>query len=147
MQKSLDKDKLFNDMLNSARFVKGHKMSNGKLGATGFCYGGGAVNNLAVRMGTERNAGVPFYGRAAETEDVVKIQAPLVIHYAENDPRVNASREAYKKALEDNKKDFIMYTYAGTRHGFHNNSTPRYDEKQAQIAWDRTISFFKKHLY
>ncbi len=146
MQKSLDKDKLFTDMLNSARFLKGHKLSNGKLGATGFCYGGGVVNNLAVRMGTDLNAAVPFYGRAAATEDVAKIQAPLMIQYAENDPRVNASREEYRKALEKNKKEFVMYTYEGTRHGFHNNSTPRYNEAQAKIAWERTISFFKKHL-
>jgi len=146
MQKSLDKDKLFTDMLNSARFLKVHKFSNGKLGATGFCYGGGVVNNLAVRMGTDLNAGVPFYGRAAATEDVAKIQAPLMIQYAENDPRVNASGEEYRKALEANKKEFVMYTYEGTRHGFHNNSTPRYNQEQAKIAWERTISFFKKHL-
>jgi carboxymethylenebutenolidase len=146
MQKSLDKDKLFTDMLNSARFLKGHKLSNGKLGATGFCYGGGVVNNLAVRMGTNLNAGVPFYGRAAATEDVAKIHAPLMIQYAENDPRVNASREEYRKALEKNKKEFVMYTYEGTRHGFHNNSTPRYNEEQAKIAWERTMLFFKKHL-
>jgi len=146
MQKSLDKDKLFTDMLNSARFLKGHKLSNGKLGATGFCYGGGVVNNLAVRMGTNLNAGVPFYGRAAATEDVAKIHAPLMIQYAENDPRVNASREEYQKALEKNKKEFVMYTYEGTRHGFHNNSTPRYNEEQAKIAWERTMLFFKKHL-
>ena len=139
MQKSLDKDKLFTDMLNSARFLKGHKLSNGKLGATGFCYGGGVVNNLAVRMGTNLNAGVPFYGRAAATEDVAKIHAPLMIQYAENDPRVNASREEYRKALEKNKKEFVMYTYEGTRHGFHNNSTPRYNEEQAKIAWERTM--------
>jgi len=144
MQKSLDKDKLFTDMLNSARFLKVHKFSNGKLGATGFCYGGGVVNNLAVRMGTDLNAGVPFYGRAAATEDVAKIQAPLMIQYAENDPRVNASGEEYRKALEANKKEFVMYTYEGTRHGFHNNSTP--NQEQAKIAWERTISFFKKHL-
>jgi carboxymethylenebutenolidase len=147
MQKSLDRDKLFTDLLNSARFLKGHKLSNGKLGATGFCYGGGVVNHLAVRMGADLNAGVPFYGRAAATEDVAKIQAPLMIHYAENDPRVNASREEYRKALEKNKKEFVMYTYEGTRHGFHNNSTPRYNEEQAKIAWERTISFFKKHLF
>ena len=146
MQKSLDKDKLFTDMLNSARFLKGHKLSNGKLGATGFCYGGGVVNNLAVRMGTNLNAGVPFYGRAAATEDVAEIHAPLMIQYAENDPRVNASREEYRKALEKNKKEFVMYTYEGTRHGFHNNSTPRYNEEQAKIAWERTMLFFKKHL-
>jgi len=146
MQKSLDKDELFTDMLNSARFLKGHNLSNGKLGATGFCYGGGVVNNLAVHMGTNLNAGVPFYGRAAATEDVSKIHAPLMLQYAENDPRVNASREEYRKALEKNKKAFVMYTYEGTRHGFHNNSTPRYNEDQANIAWERTVLFFKKHL-
>ena len=124
MQKSLDKDKLFTDMLNSGRFLKAHELSNGKLGATGFCYGGGVVNNLAVKMGKDLNAGVPFYGRAAATEDVAKIQAPLMIQYAENDPRVNATREEYRKALEENRKDFVMHIYKGTRHGFHNNSTP-----------------------
>jgi carboxymethylenebutenolidase len=146
MQKSLDGDKLFTDMLNSARFLKKHELSNGKLRATGFCYGGGVVNNLAVRMGKNLDAGVPFYGRASATEDVAKIQAPLMIQYAENDPRVNASREEYQRALEKNKENFVMYTYEGTRHGFHNNSTPRYNEAQAKIAWERTMSFFKKHL-
>ena len=146
MQKSLDKDKLFTDLLNSATFLKSHEMSNGKLGATGFCYGGWVVNTLAVRMGKDLNAGVPFYGRAPAIEDVAKIQAPLMIQYAENDPRVNASREAYQKALEENKKDFVMHIYEGTRHGFHNNSTPRYNEEQANIAWERTMAFFKKHL-
>ena len=146
MQKSLDKDKLFTDLLNSARFLKGHELSSGRLGATGFCYGGGVVNKLAVTMGEDLNAGVPFYGLAPAIEDVIKIQAPMMIQYAENDPRVNATREEYRKALEENKKIFVMYTYEGTRHGFHNNSTPRYDEKQAKIAWERTISFFKKHL-
>jgi len=146
MQRSLDSDKLFTDMLNSAWFLKSHEWSTGKLGATGFCYGGGVVNYLAVKMGKDLNAAVPFYGRAPATEDVVKIQAPLMIQYAENDPRVNALREAYRTALEAHKKDFMMYTYEGTRHGFHNNSTPRYNEKQANIAWERTISFFKKHL-
>ena len=146
MQQSLDKDKLFTDMLNSARFLKGHELSNGKLGATGFCWGGGVVNNLAVKMGKDLDAGVPFYGQAPATEDVVKIQAALMIHYAENDPRINASRDEYRKALEENKKDFVTYTYEGTRHGFHNNSTPRYNEEQAKIAWERTILFFKKHV-
>lgn len=146
MQRSLDPDKLFTDMLNSAKFLKGHELSNGKLGATGFCYGGGVTNNLAVVMGGDLNAAAPFYGIAPDSEDVARIKAPLMIHYAENDPRVNASREGYKKALEQEKRDFVMYTYAGTRHGFHNNSTPRYDEAQANIAWERTMSFFKKHL-
>jgi len=146
MQQSLDREKLFTDMLNSARFLKGHQLSNGKLGATGFCWGGGVVNNLAVTMAKDLDAGVPFYGQAPATEDVAKIQAALMIHYAENDPRINALREEYRKALEANRKDFVMYTYEGTRHGFHNNSTPRYNEAQAKIAWERTILFFKKQL-
>ena len=146
MQKTLDKDKLFTDLLNSARFLKSHALSSGKLGATGFCYGGGVVNNLAVQMGSALDAGVPFYGIAPATEDVAKIQTPLLIQYAENDPRVNASREEYRKALETHQKEFVMHIYEGTRHGFHNNSTPRYNEQQADVAWERTMSFFKKHL-
>jgi len=146
MQKSLDKNMLFTDLLNSAKFLKGHELSTGKLGVTGFCYGGGVVNNLAVRLGKDMDAGVPFYGRAPATKDVAMIQAALMMQYAEYDPRVNASREEYRKALEGNDKDFVMYTYEDTRHGFHNNSTPRYNEEQAKIAWERTIAFFKKHL-
>ena len=146
MQKSLDQGKLFTDMLNSARFLKGHELSSGRLGATGFCYGGDVVNELAVSMGADLNAGVPFYGKAPALEGVAKIQAAMMLQYAENDPRVNATREGYKEALEANGKDFVIYTYEGTRHGFHNNSTPRYDEAQAKIAWERTMSFFKKHL-
>ena len=146
MQQSLDGGKLFTDLLNSARYLKKHEWSNGKLGATGFCYGGGVINDLAVNMGRDLNAGVPFYGRAPAVQDVARIQAALMIQYAEDDPRVNASRDGYRKALEENGKNFVMHTYPGTRHGFHNNSTPRYDEKQAKIAWERTVSFFKKHL-
>ncbi len=146
MQKSLDGDKLFTDLLNSARYLKAHELSTGKLGATGFCYGGGVVNKLAVVMGADLNAGVPFYGSGPNVEDVPKIQAPLMVHYAEDDKRVNASREDYRKALESHNKEFVMHTYEGTRHGFHNDSTPRYNEEQAKIAWERTITFFKKHL-
>ncbi|ACN17589.1 Dienelactone hydrolase [Desulforapulum autotrophicum HRM2] len=146
MQKSLDKDKLFTDMLNSAIFLKNHELSNGKFGATGFCYGGGVVNNLAIIMGVDLNAGAPFYGVAPALEKVPEIKAPLLIHYAEDDPRVNASREGYREALKANSKNFVMYTYEGTRHGFHNNSTPRYDETQAELAWQRTVSFFKQYL-
>ncbi len=146
MQKSLDPKKLYTDLLNSARFLKGHEWSNGNLGATGFCYGGGVVNNFAVDLGTDLKAGVPFYGRSAASEDVPRIQAPLMIQYAENDNWVNALRDEYKMALEKHDKDFVMHIYEGTRHGFHNNSTPRYNEKQAKLAWERTIAFFKKHL-
>ncbi len=146
MQKSLDGDKLFTDMLNSAIFVKQHELSTGKLGATGFCYGGGVVNKLAVVMGDDLDAGVPFYGVAPAVADVARIQAPLMVQYAEDDPRVNATMEDYRAALESNGKNFVIYIYEGTRHGFHNDSTPRYDKEQAQIAWDRTVSFFNEHL-
>ncbi len=146
MQKSLDRAKLFTDLLNSARWLKAHDLSNGKLGATGFCFGGGIVNALAVVMGSELDAGAPFYGAAAKTDDVAKIQTPLLIHYAEDDPRINAMRGDFEAALKANDASFEMHTYQGTRHGFHNNSTPRYDKEQAEIAWDRTIAFFKKHL-
>lgn len=146
MQAALDPDKLFTDMLNSANYLKTHELSSGKLGATGFCYGGGVVNKLAVVMGADLNGGVPFYGRAPKTENVAKIMAPMMIQYAEDDPRVNATQEDYRKALEAGNKNFVMYTYEGTRHGFHNNSTPRYNEEQAKIAWDRTISFFTENL-
>lgn len=146
MQKSLDRDKLFTDMLNSAKFLKGHELSSDKLGATGFCYGGGVVNKLAVSMGADLNAGVPFYGIAPAIEDVAKIQGPLMMQYAGDDPRVNATQEEYRKALEASNKSFVMHTYEGTRHGFHNNSTPRYNEAQAKVAWERTVSFFKQQL-
>lgn len=146
MQQSLDKNKLYTDLLNSAIFLKKHELSSGKLGATGFCYGGGVVNRLGVSMGADLNGGVPFYGVAPPLEDVAKIQAPLLIHYAEDDPRVNATREEYRKALDAHNSNYVMYTYEGTRHGFHNNSTPRYNEVQAKLAWERTISFFKEHL-
>jgi len=146
MQASLDKGKLFTDLLNSAKYLKGHKLSNGKLGATGFCYGGGVVNSLAVSMGGNLNAGVPFYGWAPAAKDVAKIRAPLLIHYAEDDPRINEMRDGYRDALKGNDITFEMHTYEGTRHGFHNNSTPRYNEAQAKVAWQRTIAFFKQHL-
>ena len=146
MQRSLEKGKLFTDLSNSARFLKGHALSTGKLGATGFCYGGGVINALAVAMGSDLNAGVPFYGRAPAIEGVAKIRAPLLIQYAEDDPRINAMRKDYREALEANKADFEMHTYEGTRHGFHNNSTPRFNEAQAKIAWARTMAFFKQHL-
>ena len=146
LQKNLDREKLFTDLLNSARYLKSHPLSNGKLGATGFCYGGGVVNALAVEMGGDLNAGAPFYGAAAKTEDVPKIKAPLLIHYAEDDDRINAMRPEYEAALKANGVDFEMHSYPGTRHGFHNNSTPRFDQAAADLAWERTIAFFKEHL-
>ena len=147
MQRTLDRGKLLRDMVNSARFLKSHALSTGKLGATGFCWGGGAVNHLAVTMGDELRAAVPFYGAAAAAEDVPRIRAALLVHYAEEDPRINAMRADFKAALEAAGVRFEMHTYPGTRHGFHNNSTPRYSEEAAKLAWERTIEFFDEHLY
>jgi carboxymethylenebutenolidase len=146
MQKTLDQAKLRQDMVNSARHLKSHARSTGKLGATGFCWGGGAANFLAVELAGDLNAAAPFYGRAPETAGVAKIRAALLIHYAENDERVNAMRPDYEAALMANNADYQMYSYPGTRHGFHNNSTPRYDEAAAELAWQRTMAFFKTHL-
>ncbi|MCB1026083.1 MAG: dienelactone hydrolase family protein [Acidobacteria bacterium] len=146
MQGKLDRDKILVDMENGAKFLKAHPSSNGNLGVTGFCFGGGVSNNLAVLMGADLKAAVPFYGSAPKLEDVSKIKAFVLAHYAENDQRVNSMQEGYKSALEKNGVKFEMYTYEGTNHGFHNNSTPRYDEKAAKLAWDRTIAAFKKYL-
>lgn len=146
MQRTLDPAKLLQDMSNSAAFLKSHDLSNGKLGATGFCWGGGATNALAVRMGRDLNAGVPFYGSAPDPEEVAKIEAPLLIHYAEEDERINAMRPGFERALQANAVEYEMHVYPGTLHGFHNNSTPRYDAEAAELAWNRTIAFFRKHL-
>jgi carboxymethylenebutenolidase len=104
------------------------------------------VNKFAVSLGANLNAGVPFYGVAPNLDEVDKIKAPMMLQYAENDDRVNATQAPYKVALEKANKEFLIYVYEGTQHGFHNNSTPRYNEKNATLAWDRTITFFKKHL-
>jgi carboxymethylenebutenolidase len=146
MQKSLDQVKLRKDMVNSARYLKSHALSNGKLGATGFCWGGGTTNYLAITLGADLNAGVPFYGRAPDTAGVPNIRAPLLLQFAEDDKGVNATWPDYEAALKGNRVDYQKHIYPGTRHGFHNNSTPRYDEAAAKLAWDRTIAFFKQHL-
>jgi len=146
LQGNLDQGKLRTDMLNSARFLKSHKLATGKLGVTGFCWGGGTTNYLAVALGAEMHAGVPFYGAAAETASVPKIKAPLLIHYAENDAGINGMRPAFEAALKANGVRHEMHMYPGTLHGFHNNSTPRYNEAAAKLAWERTVAFFKKNL-
>jgi carboxymethylenebutenolidase len=146
LQSSLDRDKLARDMLNSAYYLKRHELSNGKLGATGFCWGGGMVNSLAVTMGDDLDAGVPFYGSAAATADAAKIKAPLLIQLAGNDQRINAGYPEFEAALEAAGVTHTTHTYEGANHGFHNNSTPRYDEAAAELAWERTVEFFKQHL-
>lgn len=146
MQKTLDQAKLRQDMVNGASFVKAHALSTGRLGTTGFCWGGAATNHVAVTLGEDLQAGAPFYGTAPATADVPKIRAAMLVHYAEDDARVNATRADYEAALIANKITHEMHSYPGTRHGFHNNSTPRYDEAAAKLAWDRTVAFFQTHL-
>ena len=146
LQKSLDQAKLKQDFLNSAVFLKDHELSTGKLGATGFCWGGGTTNFLAVQMGSDLLAGVPFYGAAPATEDVAKISAPLIIQAAEDDKRINAMWPDFESALTEQGKRFERFVYEGTRHGFHNNSTPRYNEAAAKLAWERTVGLFKSEL-
>ena len=146
LQAGLDQGKLRTDMLNSARFLKAHKMSTGKLGVTGFCWGGGTTNFLAATMGPDMHAGVPYYGAAAATAEVPKIKAPLLIQFAENDTGINGMWPAYEAALKSAGAKYEAYTYPGTQHGFHNNSTPRYNEAAAKLSWERTVAHFKKHL-
>ena len=146
LQASLDQSKLRTDMINGARFLKAHSLSTGKLGVTGFCWGGSTTNFLAVDLGADLKAAVPFYGAAAETTRVPAIKAALLIQYAENDERINALWPAYEAALKASGAQYEMHMYPGTQHGFHNNSTPRYHEASAKLAWERTIAFFKKHL-
>ena len=146
LQGNLDQGKLRTDLLNGARYLQSHKLSNSKLGATGFCYGGGVVNWLATALGPDLRAGVPYYGAAAETASVPKIKAALLIQYAANDERINAMWPAYESALKADNVAHEMHMYPGTQHGFHNNSTPRYSEGAAKLSWERTMAFFHKHL-
>jgi carboxymethylenebutenolidase len=141
----LDQDKTREDFVTAANVLRKRTDCTGKIGAVGFCYGGGIVNFLATRM-PELKAGVPFYGTQPPAADVPKIHAPLLIHYAETDGRINAGWPAYEAALKESKKKYEVFFYAGTQHGFNNDTTPRYDAAAAKLAWSRTIEFFKKHL-
>src|SRR5215213_2248469 len=144
--REVDGKKMTEDFVAAARWLKARPDSAGKLGAVGFCFGGGMVNQLAVRLGADLNAGVAFYGRQAGAEDVPRISAPLSLHYAGNDERVNAGIAAYEAALKANHKTYALYMYEGKQHGFHNDTTPRYDEAAAKLAWTRTLEFFNKRL-
>jgi len=146
LQAGLDQAKLRTDMLNSALYLKGHKLSSGKIGVTGFCWGGGTTNWLATQLGPQMQAGVPYYGAAAETAGVAKIKSPLLIQYAESDERINAMWPTYEGALKAAGVPHEAHFYPGTQHGFHNNSTPRYNEAAAKLSWERTVAFFKKNL-
>ncbi len=141
----LDQDKTREDFVTAASVLRRRADCTGKIGAVGFCYGGGIVNFLATRM-PELKAGVPFYGTQPPAADVPKIQAPLLIHYAETDERINAGWPAYEAALKESKKKYEVFFYPGTQHGFNNDTTPRYDAAAAKLAWSRTVDFFKKNL-
>ena len=145
MQRTLDGDKLMADFFAAFEFLRDHEMSTGKVGGVGFCYGGGVCNALAVAY-PDLAASVPFYGRQPAAEDVPSIEAPLLIHYAELDERINEGAAAYAEALRANGKTFTEHFYPGVNHGFHNDTTPRYDEEAATLAWDRTLAFFAEHL-
>ena len=144
--RTVDGKKMTEDFVAAAKWLKARPDSTGKLGAVGFCFGGGMVNQLAVRLGAELNAGVAFYGRQAGADDVPKISAPLLLHYAGNDQGINAGIAAYEAALKANNKAYTMHMYDGKQHGFHNDTTPRYDETAAKLAWTRTLEFFNKYL-
>lgn len=146
MQRAMDRAKIQNDFVAAAHHLKSHKLSNGKLGAVGFCFGGYIVNYLAAVESDLLSAGVPFYGTPATKELRKNIKAPLMIQLGELDKRVNASWPEYEQDLKANDVEYKMYMYEGAHHGFHNDSTSRYDEKNADLAWKNTIKFFTKKL-
>lgn len=145
LQARVDPVKLMNDFFAAIEFLLSEGRTTGKVGITGFCYGG-AVSNAAAVAYPELAAAVPFYGRQADPADVGKIKAPLLLHFAEEDPRVNATWPAYEAALKANGNVYQGHIYPGTHHGFHNDSTPRYDEAAAQLAWNRTLAWFERYL-
>ena len=142
----LDAPKPREDFVAATTVLKTRPQSTGKIGAVGFCWGGGMVNYLATRLGNDLAAGVPFYGSAPELAEVPKIKAPLMIQSAENDPRINASWPAFEEALKAANVKYERNLYPGTQHGFHNDTTPRYDAAAAKLAWERTVAFFNKHV-
>lgn len=146
MQHTLDRTKIQNDFVAAAHFLKAQPNSNGKLGAVGFCFGGYIVNYLASVESNLLTAGVPFYGTPASESLHKNIKAPLMIQLGELDKRVNATWPEYEQSLKANNVEFTMHIYEGANHGFHNDSTGRYDEKNAELAWQRTLAFFKNHL-
>ncbi|CAD0184684.1 hypothetical protein RUESEDTHA_01566 [Ruegeria sp. THAF57] len=145
LQKTVDRVELMNDFFSGFEYLLNREDCTGKVGAVGFCYGGGVVSAIAVAY-PEMAAGVPFYGRQPSAEDVVKIQAPLLIQMGELDERINAGWPDFETALQSNNKVYEAYIYEGANHGFHNDSTPRYDEEMANLAWDRTIDWFNTYL-
>jgi carboxymethylenebutenolidase len=145
MQRTLDQNKIIEDFVEAVNVLQKRPESTGKVGAVGFCFGGSVVNQLAVRVPT-LGAAAPYYGGQPKAEDVAKIKAPLMIHYGGLDDRVNAGWPDYEKALKANGVKYEEFVYAGANHGFHNDTTPRYDKAAAELSWQRTIDFFNKNL-
>lgn len=146
LQAQRDRNEMTQDFIAAAKLLDTHELSTGKVGAVGFCFGGGLVNQLAVRMPDVLDAGVPFYGSQPSSDDTAKIKTPLCIHNAELDSRIMAGAGEFDKALTDNNVPHESHVYAGVNHGFHNDTTPRYDEAAAKLAWKRTLAWFKKYL-
>ena len=145
LQKKRTREEMLEDFIAAYDFLKNHKDCNGHVGVVGFCFGGWIANMMAVRI-PKLGAAVPFYGGQPSADDAAKIKAPLLIQYAALDTRVNEGWPAYETILKQNKVDYTAFIYPDVNHGFHNNTTPRYDEKAATLAWTRTIDFFKKNL-
>lgn len=143
---TVDRGKMLEDFVASAHWLKARSDCNGKLGAIGFCFGGGIVNTLAVKLGSDLNAGVAFYGQQPSAEDTAKIKAPLMLHYASLDTRLTGGWGAFEQALKASNLTYQEYVYEGANHGFHNDTTPRYDEAAAKLAWQRSVDFFGKYL-
>ena len=136
---------MLEDFIAANDYIETHQDSTGKVGVVGFCFGGWIANMMAVRI-PDLSAAVPFYGGQPPTEDVPSIKAPLLLHYAELDTRVNEGWPAYEKALKENNKEYIAHMYPNANHGFHNDTTPRFDKAAAELAWQRTVDFFKAKL-
>ena len=146
MQRSLDRDKIEQDFMAAAVWLKSHSLSSGKIGVVGFCFGGYISNLLAATMPDTINAAVPYYGTPANESLQARVRGPLMIHFAEQDKRVNASWPAYETVLKANNAEYIAHVYKGAQHGFHNDSTSRYSPEDAELSWTRTLDFFNKHL-
>ncbi|MCP2044913.1 dienelactone hydrolase family protein [Pontibacter sp. HSC-36F09] len=145
LQSQRDRNEMLEDFIAAHDYLKNHKNCNGKAGVVGFCFGGWISNMMAVRI-PDLAAAVPFYGGQAPVEDVPQIKAPLQLHFAEHDTRVNEGWPAYEEALKAHNKKYTAHFYPGTNHGFHNDTTPRYDKAAAELAWQRTVDFFDQHL-
>ena len=145
LQRQRDKNDMLEDFIAAFEYLKYHENCNGHIGVVGFCFGGWISNMMAVRL-PNLKAAVPFYGGQPSAEETANIKAPLLLQFAELDTRVNAGWPDYETALKANNVEYKAHFYEGVNHGFHNNTTPRYNEKAANLAWERTIAFFKKHL-